>query len=50
MHRGGEFDELNHRRDMRRTSVREAGATAGLDDQFTDLYVKAAISPFDGTR
>jgi alpha-ketoglutarate-dependent 2,4-dichlorophenoxyacetate dioxygenase len=50
MHRGGEFDELNHRRDMRRTSVREAGAIAGLDDQFTDLYVKAAISPFEDTR
>ena len=23
MHRGGDFDEVNHRRDMRRTTVRE---------------------------
>jgi alpha-ketoglutarate-dependent 2,4-dichlorophenoxyacetate dioxygenase len=43
MHRGGTFDELNHRRDMRRTSVREGDAPAAFDDQFTDLYTAAGM-------
>jgi alpha-ketoglutarate-dependent 2,4-dichlorophenoxyacetate dioxygenase len=46
MHRGGKFDEIHHRRDMRRTSVREQDAPAGFDDQFTDLYKTAGIMPF----
>lgn len=46
MHRGGKFDEVNHRRDMRRTSVREGDAPGGYDDQFTDLYKAAGITPF----
>jgi alpha-ketoglutarate-dependent 2,4-dichlorophenoxyacetate dioxygenase len=46
MHRGGKFDEVNHRRDMRRTSVREGDAPAGFEDQFTDLYKTAGITPF----
>ncbi len=43
MHRGGEFDELNHRRDMRRTSVREGDASAASIDQFTEMYDAAGI-------
>ncbi len=43
MHRGGEFDELHHRRDMRRTSVREGGSAEASADQFTDLYRAAGV-------
>jgi alpha-ketoglutarate-dependent 2,4-dichlorophenoxyacetate dioxygenase len=38
MHKGGEFDELNHRRDMRRTTVREGPPPAQPDDPFGDLF------------
>jgi len=38
MHRGGDFDELKHRRDMRRTTVREAAAPVSPDDPFTELF------------
>jgi alpha-ketoglutarate-dependent 2,4-dichlorophenoxyacetate dioxygenase len=38
MHRGGEFDELNHRRDMRRATVREGPPPAEPDDPFGDLF------------
>jgi len=38
MHRGGEFDELHHRRDMRRTTIREAAAPSEPDDPFTELF------------
>lgn len=37
-HRGGEFDYLNERRDMRRTTVREAAAPDVADDPFSDLF------------
>lgn len=47
MHRGGPFDELQHRRDMRRTSVRESHA-GGAEDQFTDMYKAAGITVFGG--
>ncbi len=50
MHRGGPFDEMNHRRDMRRTSVREEDAPAASEDQFTDLYVSAGINTFGTTN
>jgi alpha-ketoglutarate-dependent 2,4-dichlorophenoxyacetate dioxygenase len=50
MHRGGKFDEINHRRDMRRTSVREQTTVQAADDQFTDLYVAAGIRPFETTN
>ena len=38
MHRGGDFDELKHRRDMRRTTVREGAAPVSPDDPFTELF------------
>jgi alpha-ketoglutarate-dependent 2,4-dichlorophenoxyacetate dioxygenase len=38
MHRGGDFDEFKYRRDMRRTTVREAAAPATPDDPFTELF------------
>jgi alpha-ketoglutarate-dependent 2,4-dichlorophenoxyacetate dioxygenase len=38
MHRGGEFDSANERRDMRRTTVREAPAPAQPDDPFAELF------------
>lgn len=47
MHRGGPFDEVTHRRDMRRTSVRESRA-GGAEDQFTDMYKAAGITVFNG--
>ncbi|UUX95184.1 TauD/TfdA family dioxygenase [Aquabacterium sp. J223] len=37
-HRGGEFDYLNERRDMRRTTAREAPAPTEADDPFTRLF------------
>jgi alpha-ketoglutarate-dependent 2,4-dichlorophenoxyacetate dioxygenase len=48
MHRGGKFDELHQRRDMRRTSVREGRASGGAEDQFTDLYKAAGVNIFSG--
>lgn len=41
MHRGGEFDPA-HRRDMRRTTVREGSPPAHLDDPFGD-YFRASL-------
>ncbi len=38
MHRGGDYDDTHHRRDMRRTTIREAPAPAVPDDPFTDLF------------
>ena len=38
MHRGGDFDELNHRRDMRRTTVREGAPPEQPDDPFGELF------------
>ena len=40
MHRGGEFDSENERRDMRRATVREGTEPFAkeLDDQFTELF------------
>ncbi|HWW64827.1 MAG TPA: TauD/TfdA family dioxygenase [Sphingomonadaceae bacterium] len=47
MHRGGEFDYLNEKRDMRRTTVREAPAPDEADDPFSDLFktMPAPVSP-----
>jgi alpha-ketoglutarate-dependent 2,4-dichlorophenoxyacetate dioxygenase len=50
MHRGGPFDELRHRRDMRRTSVREGHSAGGAEDQFTDMYKAAGITVFGGPK
>ncbi|MEO6153742.1 MAG: TauD/TfdA family dioxygenase [Croceibacterium sp.] len=40
MHKGGEYDYANYKRDMRRTTVREGTApyTLDLDDPFTELF------------
>lgn len=38
MHRGGDFDIYNERRDMRRTTVREGDAPEGEDDPFTEYF------------
>lgn len=46
MHRGGEFDELNHRRDMRRTTVREGAAPQREDDPFTELFRASGSNAF----
>jgi alpha-ketoglutarate-dependent 2,4-dichlorophenoxyacetate dioxygenase len=44
MHRGGDFDIYNARRDMRRTTVREGAAPATADDPFT-AYFSASAPP-----
>lgn len=49
MHKGGEFDDVNERRDMRRTTIREAPPPAVPDDPFTELF-EAGTTPFDFTR
>jgi alpha-ketoglutarate-dependent 2,4-dichlorophenoxyacetate dioxygenase len=41
MHRGGEFDETKHRRDMRRTTIREGAAPLTPDDPFDDMFRKS---------
>ncbi|TKD52802.1 TauD/TfdA dioxygenase family protein [Sphingomonas baiyangensis] len=41
MHRGGDFDIFNERRDMRRTTVREGAPPEAADDPFTDYFVKS---------
>ena len=38
MHRGGDFDIFNERRDMRRTTVREGAAPTEADDPFTEYF------------
>ncbi|MCI4591667.1 TauD/TfdA family dioxygenase [Sphingobium sp. BYY-5] len=38
MHRGGDFDIFNERRDMRRTTVREGAAPDQADDPFTAYF------------
>lgn len=47
MHRGGDYDERNHRRDMRRTTVREAPAPAQADDPFTEMFVASGRTAFN---
>lgn len=41
MHRGGEYDMSNERRDMRRTTVREASRVRVSDDPFSDYFTSA---------
>ncbi len=46
LHRGGEYD-AEHRRDMRRTTVREqANSSAIADDHYTSMFVTAKDTPF----
>ena len=46
MHRGGEYDEAIHRRDMRRTTVREGAAPETPDDPFGDLFKASGVTAF----
>ncbi|MDB5718472.1 MAG: taurine catabolism dioxygenase TauD, TfdA family protein [Sphingomonas bacterium] len=45
MHRGGDFDERNERRDMRRTTVREGTPPAEPDDPFAVLFSAGLKAP-----
>jgi alpha-ketoglutarate-dependent 2,4-dichlorophenoxyacetate dioxygenase len=47
MHRGGDFDDVNHRRDMRRTTVREGAAPEQPDDPFGDMFRAAGTMAFN---
>jgi alpha-ketoglutarate-dependent 2,4-dichlorophenoxyacetate dioxygenase len=47
MHRGGGYDEVNDRRDMRRTTIREAGIIPDTEDPFTDLFSAAGKSAYN---
>jgi alpha-ketoglutarate-dependent 2,4-dichlorophenoxyacetate dioxygenase len=47
MHRGGGYDEVHHRRDMRRTTIREAPAPVEPDDPFTELFRASGRAVFD---
>lgn len=40
MHRGGDFDVMNERRDMRRTTVREGPPPEQPDDPFQELFAQ----------
>ena len=46
MHRGGDFDDLKHRRDMRRTTIREGAAPEVKDDPFGDLFRNSGPTAF----
>ena len=46
MHRGGDFDELLYRRDMRRTTVREGQPPKQADDPFTELFKASGRNAF----
>lgn len=48
MHRGGEFDDLRYRRDMRRTTIREGAAPERPDDPFTELFAASGVTAFGG--
>ncbi|MFZ1990567.1 MAG: TauD/TfdA family dioxygenase [Alphaproteobacteria bacterium] len=50
MHRGGDFDELKYRRDMRRTTVREGAPPETADDPFTDAFARAGRTAFTEAR
>lgn len=50
MHRGGEFEDMKYRRDMRRTTIREAPAPAAPDDPFTALFEASGNTPFRAER
>ncbi len=49
LHRGGEYDDLNHRRDMRRTTVREAPAPQEKDNPFGESF-QAAVDALQARR
>jgi alpha-ketoglutarate-dependent 2,4-dichlorophenoxyacetate dioxygenase len=49
LHRGGEYDDTQYRRDMRRTTVREPGAEASLD-HYTTMFDVAKDTPFSPSK
>ena len=46
MHRGGDYDELSYRRDMRRTTVREGTPPKGPDDPFGDMFKASGTTAY----
>jgi len=46
LHRGGEYDDTQFRRDMRRTTVRDPQASAAEVDHFTEMFAAAGDTPF----
>ena len=46
LHRGGEYDDTLHRRDMRRTTVRDPQAPDAELDHFTKMFAAAGDTPF----
>lgn len=46
LHRGGEYDDTEYRRDMRRTTVRDPQAPQAEPDHFTRMFAKAGDTPF----
>jgi alpha-ketoglutarate-dependent 2,4-dichlorophenoxyacetate dioxygenase len=49
MHRGGDFEDLKYRRDMRRTTIREGDAPVKADDPFSDLFKVSGPSAFSAS-
>ncbi len=47
MHRAGNYDDVNHRRDMRRTTIREGAAPVTPDDPFTDMFKDSGTTAFN---
>jgi alpha-ketoglutarate-dependent 2,4-dichlorophenoxyacetate dioxygenase len=45
LHRGGEYDDTQYRRDMRRTTVRAAGLEAPAD-HYSTMFNAAGDTPF----
>jgi alpha-ketoglutarate-dependent 2,4-dichlorophenoxyacetate dioxygenase len=50
LHRGGEFDDTEYRRDMRRTTVRDPEAPEAAIDHFTTMFTTAGDTPFSPTE
>lgn len=46
LHRGGEYDDTEYRRDMRRTTVRAAGQQEVARDHYTTMFSAAGDTPF----
>lgn len=46
MHRGGEFDDAAHRRDMRRTTIREGAAPETPDDPFGEMFAASGRTAY----
>ena len=49
LHRGGEYDDTQYRRDMRRTTVRAPGEEAPLD-HYTTMFDVAKDTPFSPSK